>query len=147
MNKIFIVLFLVLVGLILRGYVLATNDVCFCHNVNNNPHTICTSNQGQINGHTAHVNNGTDYEGECRVDVHSSPTPTVGQVTETPTPTIKADDPTSTPEATLSPIESPTNTVVPTEGLTRSFTSDFSKPKSTNQVPTGGGEPEKGIWK
>lgn len=39
--------------------------VCFCHNVNNNPHTICTDEQGEINGHTTHVNNGSDTQGEC----------------------------------------------------------------------------------
>lgn len=42
--------------------------VCFCHNVEHNPHTICTDNQGLINGHYAHVNNGTDYLGECVED-------------------------------------------------------------------------------
>lgn len=33
-----------------------SDKVCFCHNVNHNPHTICTANQALINAHMAHVN-------------------------------------------------------------------------------------------
>src|SRR5262245_19112543 len=40
--------------------------VCFCHNVNHDPHTICTNDQGHIKGHTKHVNNGEDTLGECQ---------------------------------------------------------------------------------
>ncbi len=29
--------------------------VCFCHNINHNPHTICTANQALIHAHMAHV--------------------------------------------------------------------------------------------
>jgi prepilin-type N-terminal cleavage/methylation domain-containing protein len=75
------------------------NTVCFCHDVNNNPHTICTNVQGEINGHTAHVNNGTDIQGQC-----PAPTPTT---TASPTPTAT---PTATP--------TPTNTLTPTATLT-----------------------------
>ena len=55
--------------------VIAQNNqrVCFCHNVNNNPHTVCTSNQGEIRGHRNHVNNGNDTRGRC---AEPSPTPT-----------------------------------------------------------------------
>ena len=59
-------------------------ETCFCHNVNHNPHTICTDDQGWINGHLGHVNNGTDTLGEC-VAPTVTPTPTV---TPSPTPII-----------------------------------------------------------
>ncbi len=90
---------------ILAGKVFAGNTyhetVCFCHNVNNNPHTICTDNQGEINGHQTHVNNGQDYVGECGVNVTTTPIPTICQKSPTPTPTIINDiTPTATPEAT-----------------------------------------------
>lgn len=39
--------------------------VCFCHNVEHNPHTICTNVQGLINGHMAHVQTGFDTLGQC----------------------------------------------------------------------------------
>lgn len=52
------------------------NRVCFCHNVQNNPHTICTSKKGKIEGHSRHVKNGRDYNGECRVEPTVTPTPT-----------------------------------------------------------------------
>lgn len=39
--------------------------VCFCHNINNNPTTICTDNQGLINGHQGHVDAGNDTLGAC----------------------------------------------------------------------------------
>jgi hypothetical protein len=39
--------------------------VCFCHNINNNPVTICTDNEGLINGHMGHVENGDDTLGIC----------------------------------------------------------------------------------
>ena len=45
----------------------AADNVCFCHNLANNPITICTDNQGLINGHNGHVENGTDSLGECPV--------------------------------------------------------------------------------
>lgn len=39
--------------------------VCYCHNVNHNPHTICTADRALQMGHTNHVNNGIDTLGEC----------------------------------------------------------------------------------
>ena len=45
----------------------AADNVCFCHNLTNNPITICTDNEGLINGHQGHVDNGTDSLGECPV--------------------------------------------------------------------------------
>ena len=48
-------------------------EVCFCHNVNQNPHTICTDDQGEIRGHRRHVRNGQDTFGECE---RPTPTPT-----------------------------------------------------------------------
>lgn len=70
-------------------------EVCFCHNVNHNPHEICTDNDGQINGHMGHVRNGEDIIGSCPV---ISPTPT-----SSPSPT-----PTSSPTPTNSPTPTPT---------------------------------------
>ena len=50
--------------------------VCFCHNLAHNPHTICTNNEGLINGHMAHVESGFDSLGECTVPTPTpSPTP------------------------------------------------------------------------
>lgn len=79
-----------------RASATGNNQVCFCHNVNNNPHTICTSNQGQINGHLKHVKNGDDYSGRC---IEPSPTPT-----GTPEP---SGEPTSAPEPTATPTLAP----------------------------------------
>lgn len=42
-----------------------SETVCFCHNVKNNPVTICTDNNGLINGHTNHVESGDDTLGPC----------------------------------------------------------------------------------
>lgn len=44
----------------------AQQEVCYCHNVNNNPVTICTNESGKKQGHDGHVNNGTDTIGACR---------------------------------------------------------------------------------
>lgn len=89
--------------------------VCFCHNVNNNPHTICTSNVGQIQGHMRHVNNGEDYQGECRVPPTptptATPTPKDCKISPTPTPT---EQPTPTPTLDLTPSPTATPSVQPT---------------------------------
>ena len=79
----------------------ATTEVCFCHNLEHNPITICTDNEGLINGHMGHVEEEKDSLGQCIV-----PTPTevatpsgtlaptqVPEITATPTPV----EPTSTP--------------------------------------------------
>ena len=42
----------------------AADTVCFCHNVTHNPVTICTDNQGEINGHSNHPD---DTLGACAV--------------------------------------------------------------------------------
>lgn len=92
-------------ALILAAFTLATSSVsavaqtCFCHNVLHNPHTICTSNQGLISGHMAHVQSGFDSLGIC-----PTPTPTgspSGSPSPTPTPT---GSPSSSPSPTPSPI-------------------------------------------
>lgn len=53
--------------------------VCFCHNVTHHPHTICTSDEGLINGHMKHVNGEVpgvvDTLGPCEVEASPSPTP------------------------------------------------------------------------
>lgn len=74
----------------------AGEQVCFCHNVNHNPHTICTSNQGQINGHTTHVNNGTDTFGACVA-------PTATPIPPTPTPKKECEEDCVTPTPTIEP--------------------------------------------
>jgi len=74
-----LVLFLVLAGLFVvkTGSSEARTEVCFCHNVNHNPQTICTSNSGWIEGHMRHVNNGEDTLGSCPAPSPSpSPIPT-----------------------------------------------------------------------
>lgn len=43
----------------------AADQVCFCHNIQNNPVTVCTDNQGLINGHSGHVESGMDILGRC----------------------------------------------------------------------------------
>lgn len=40
------------------------DQVCFCHNVNKNPHTICTSLQGYLNGHQKHGDPPEPCEGD-----------------------------------------------------------------------------------
>jgi hypothetical protein len=52
-----------------------SQPVCFCHNYINNPVTICTDDDGLINGHMAHVESGIDLLGECPAP---TPTPTPG---------------------------------------------------------------------
>ena len=86
--------------------------VCFCHNVNRNPHTICTSNKGKIKGHTKHVKNGTDYVGRCKTDSTPSPSPTVSpSPSETPEPTENPTErPTEHPSPTITPTPEPTST-------------------------------------
>lgn len=63
----FLLMLMLLVGVSKVNATNTNNRVCFCHNINHNPHTVCTSNQGQISGHTTHVNNGTDTLGACVV--------------------------------------------------------------------------------
>lgn len=60
--------------------------VCFCHNLSNNPHTICTSNNALKVGHSLHVAQGNDSFGECQVVPTVTPTQT-----PTPTPTVEID--------------------------------------------------------
>jgi hypothetical protein len=43
----------------------AIDKVCFCHNIPHHPHTICTADQGLINGHDNHLDGTDDTEGEC----------------------------------------------------------------------------------
>lgn len=85
------------------GATYQNQTVCFCHNVNNNPHAICTSNQGLINGHTGHVNNGADKvipnnaisKWLCEHPVEQDPTPTpIEEEPEvTPTPPEEPTEP------------------------------------------------------
>jgi hypothetical protein len=66
--KILLVIALLMSALFLGKYAqqtLAIERTCFCHNVNNNPHTVCTSNKGEIQGHLRHTRNGQDTRGEC----------------------------------------------------------------------------------
>lgn len=106
-------------------------NVCFCHNVNNNPHTICTSNQGLINGHLGHVNNGLDYVGACVV----TPTPTA---TATPTST-----PTPSPTPTLSPTATPTVQASPTASPSASPSPTASPTSTPESTPNAKDPPEK----
>lgn len=115
MKYIYILVALVLLGLSSSSVYATTpnnNQVCFCHNVNHNPHTICTSNQGLIQGHLRHTRNGEDTIGQCSVP-SSTPTPTM---TLTPTPTstpIPSITPTITTSVTPQPSSTPTVTPTP----------------------------------
>lgn len=57
--------------------------VCFCHNVNHNPHTICTANPALIQAHMDHVNGEVpgvmDSLGECEGEPDPSDTPNDGE--------------------------------------------------------------------
>ncbi len=115
MNKRIIALFtIVFLTTAVRSYA-QPNEVCFCHNAINNPVTICTSDAGLINGHTAHVINGSDSLGQCPgPTVTSTPTNTptnTPTLTPTNTPTST---PSNTPTPTDGPISTPTNTPTPT---------------------------------
>lgn len=110
------------------------NQVCFCHNVNNNPHTICTSNQGQINGHMKHTKNGDDYLGSCNFPTStptSRPTPTVCSLTPTHTPT-----PSNTPMPTITDTPTPTLTVSPSVTATPSATPTVDVTPSPTSTPS-----------
>lgn len=126
-----------LAGNSVQTYVQAADNVCFCHNVNNNPHTICTDDAGLINGHTDHVNNGTDTMGECPAEPTPTTAPTVTptpttEPTSTPTPT-PTNTPTTTPTKTPSPTKTPTPTRKPSKTPTPSPT---RKPTPTKyQIP------------
>ena len=87
----------------------AVAEVCFCHNLNNNPITICTDNEGLISGHMGHVEGQSDSLGACTGTPTPTPTSTpTGTPTGTPTPT-----PTATP---IDEESSPTPTATPTPG-------------------------------
>ena len=62
--------------------------VCFCHNVNHNPHTICTSNEALIHAHMDHVNGETpgvqDALGECEEEASPAPSEEPAEEEETP---------------------------------------------------------------
>lgn len=101
-------------------------EVCFCHNVNHNPHTICTDDDGKINGHNNHVNNGEDYLGECEEE------PTGVPATQGVTPTVI--DATGTPSATLTPtIYEPSNT--PTQTVSQTVTPSVAQVPSATPTP------------
>jgi hypothetical protein len=91
----------------------ATVEACFCHNINNNPETICTDNEGLINGHMGHVETDFDTLGACTGTPTPTPTPSSSS-SPTPTPT-----PTPTPEQCeedCEPTSTPTPTPTPTPG-------------------------------
>ncbi|OGK55807.1 hypothetical protein A3J15_03855 [Candidatus Roizmanbacteria bacterium RIFCSPLOWO2_02_FULL_38_10] len=91
--------------------------VCFCHNVLHNPVTICTDDDGLIQGHTAHVQNGSDILGECPV---FQPTITINPTIVIPTTVIlptEAVEPTKVPTQRVSPTNKPTNIPKPTKTL------------------------------
>lgn len=115
-------------------------EVCFCHNVNHNPHTICTDNQGQINGHNGHVNNGTDTAGECPVPT-ATPTPTLTPTpTPTPTPTVTS-TPTPTPPDECEEQCEPTPTPTPTETPRVTPTPTPTPVTTSNNPPPGPAQP------
>lgn len=145
--KAFITAIITIIGLLILVFVVtqvhAKTEVCFCHNVNHNPHTICTDNQGKINGHNSHVNNGEDTAGAC-VAPTATPTPTVivEEPTATPTPIIVVDEPTVTPtpevdEVTPTPTQQPRVTPTPEEKVQVSSSREESVSSSTGTPSCG----------
>lgn len=140
--------FILTLGLTRVTEVHADREVCFCHNVQHNPHTICTDNQGEIRGHLGHVHNGTDYLGQCRLPTPrpsptSSPRPSVvpsATPTPRPTPSISprceddCDEPTPSPSAL--PSASP-DTCKENCGWSPTFPHDlkYDPPVCTTEVP------------
>lgn len=57
--------------------------ICFCHNLNHNPHTICTANPALIQAHMDHVNGEVpgvmDSLGECEAEPDPSDKPDDGE--------------------------------------------------------------------
>jgi hypothetical protein len=64
--------------------------VTFCHN----GHEITTDDDGLINGHYQHIEQGKDTLGPCPPSITPTPSPTA---TETPSPTPTTEVPTPTP--------------------------------------------------
>lgn len=129
MKKTFIPLFifgLFSLFLLRNSFVEGADNVCFCHNIDNNPETICTDNQGLINGHMGHVDDGKDTIGACVLQ--SSPTPTLNpSVTPSVTPT---NAPQVTPSAT------PTPTILVQPSVTPTPTQTQQVPPSVTPTPT-----------
>jgi len=70
--------------------------VCFCHNITHHPQTICTSDEGLINGHMKHVNGEVpgvqDTLGKCEVEATPTPTDEPSDGDATPPP-VETDEP------------------------------------------------------
>lgn len=43
----------------------ALEESCICHNINNNPKTVCISNKKNLKGHYKHIKKGIDRIGRC----------------------------------------------------------------------------------
>ncbi|MFO1463399.1 MAG: hypothetical protein U1F66_06450 [bacterium] len=75
--------------------------VCFCHNTNHNPHTICTANQALINAHMDHVNGEVpgvqDSLGECESEPNPTDNPNDGNDGEGDGEIDDGDPPAETP--------------------------------------------------
>lgn len=77
----------------------ASETKCFCHNIINNPHTICTDNNALKVAHSNHVLIGFDSVGEC----NAQPSPSVEPSVE---PSVK---PSVEPSVKPSTVPSPTH--------------------------------------
>lgn len=108
MNKVIIrailigIAFLVLLVAVTSVDAGQNKKVCFCHNVNHNPHTICTADIAKIKGHTFHVRNGEDSFGICPIQETEEPSPTNTPETS-PSPSLSPEpsyNPSSEPSAT-----------------------------------------------
>src|SRR3989338_1549463 len=87
-------------------------EVCFCHNIINNPVTICTDNDALKVAHQTHIDQGFDLPGSCE-----SLTPTTtGQPTATVTPTPTGEtEPTATSVPPTPTSQEPTPTDIAEE--------------------------------
>lgn len=54
----------------------ALEESCICHNINNNPKTVCISNKKNLKGHDKHIEKGIDRIGRCIVEPTPEPSPT-----------------------------------------------------------------------
>jgi len=124
-------------------------EVCFCHNVNSEPQTVCTSDSETMSLHSQHVTGEIDTLGACQEE-EISPTPTpiptgnliednifdvcIPFITDCVTPTVT---PTPTVEVRVTP--TPTVTPEPTSVPVGGSSNNPSTTSSSNPS-TGGGE-------
>lgn len=97
-----------------------SGKVCFCHNLDHHPHTICTSEEGLIHGHMLHVENEGpgihDALGACEVESEGEDGENPGDVEEgEPVETPEADTPCDDDHGDEGEVEEPSESPIPAE--------------------------------